>query len=312
MFASRYLATFEGEVIAWQKTLANIAEVSAVLSEVQRSWSFLENLFIHSEEVKKELPDESERFVSIDMDVKEILKKGFDTKVTKDFCNEPGIFARLEKSQTQLTMCEKALNEFMNGKRRAFPRFYFMSSADLLDVLSNGNDPSKVVPQFPKFFNAISSYSLEYPDGEDKRPVGTGMSASIGTEYVPFPEPCKLVGKVEIYLDKCIEAFRHCLWWFCKEDLRRYQETNCEQGGEARAKWLADKETGVKAAQCALLVDLITWVTLVEKGFRLFADGDQQAVVKARDVQMMLVIDLIKMTMGDLDKPTRTKVRGGE
>lgn len=150
MFASRYLATFETEVVGWQKTLANIAEVSTVLTEVQRSWSFLENLFIHSEEVKKELPDESERFVGIDMDVKELLGKGFNTRLAKEFCNEPGMFSKLEKAQTQLTMCEKALNEFMNGKRRAFPRFYFMSSADLLDVLSNGNNPAKVVPQFPK------------------------------------------------------------------------------------------------------------------------------------------------------------------
>ena len=99
MFASRYLATFEVEVTGWQKTLANVAEVSTVLAEVQRSWSFLENLFIHSEEVKKELPDESERFVGIDMDVKELLSKGFATKLAKEFCNEAGMFAKLEKSQ---------------------------------------------------------------------------------------------------------------------------------------------------------------------------------------------------------------------
>jgi dynein heavy chain, axonemal len=211
MFASRYLATFETEIVGWQKALANIAEVSSVLSEVQRSWSFLENLFIHSEEVKKELPDESERFVGIDMDVKEILNKGFATKLAKDFSSEAGMFAKLEKAQTQLTLCEKALNEFMNGKRRAFPRFYFMSSADLLDVLSNGNQPAKVVPQFPKFFNCINIYKLEFPDGPTKRPHAVGMEACVGVEYVPFPEPCPLVGKVEIYLDKCIEAFRSCL-----------------------------------------------------------------------------------------------------
>jgi len=36
----------------------------------------LENLFIHSEEVKKELPKESEKFVGIDKEVKAILKDG--------------------------------------------------------------------------------------------------------------------------------------------------------------------------------------------------------------------------------------------
>ena len=41
-------------------------------------------------------------------------------------------------------MCEKALADFMESKRRAFPRFYFVSTQDLLDILSNGNNPVKV------------------------------------------------------------------------------------------------------------------------------------------------------------------------
>ena len=40
-------------------------------------------------------------------------------------------------------MCEKALADYMESKRRSFPRFYFVSTADLLDVLSNGNSPHK-------------------------------------------------------------------------------------------------------------------------------------------------------------------------
>ncbi len=38
-----------------------------------------------------------------------------------------------------LQVCEKALADYMESKRRAFPRFYFVSTADLLDILSNGN-----------------------------------------------------------------------------------------------------------------------------------------------------------------------------
>jgi dynein heavy chain len=40
----------------------------------------------------------------------------------------------------------------MEGKRRAFPRFYFVSTNDLLDILSNGNNPSKVMKHMPKIF----------------------------------------------------------------------------------------------------------------------------------------------------------------
>lgn len=43
-----------------------------------------------------------------------------------------------------MQVCEKALADYMESKRRAFPRFYFVSTADLLDILSNGNNPAKV------------------------------------------------------------------------------------------------------------------------------------------------------------------------
>lgn len=41
-------------------------------------------------------------------------------------------------------VCEKALADFMEAKKRMFSRFYFVSTADLLDILSNGNNPVKV------------------------------------------------------------------------------------------------------------------------------------------------------------------------
>lgn len=79
MFSNRYLATFEEEINYWNKALANISEIVTVVGEVQRTWSFLENLFIHSEEVKKELPKESQKFIDIDKNVKEILADGYKT-----------------------------------------------------------------------------------------------------------------------------------------------------------------------------------------------------------------------------------------
>jgi dynein heavy chain len=77
MFSSRYLATFEEKIVYWQKALASISEITVLIGEVQRTWSFLENLFIHSEEVKKELPKESIKFIDIDKNVKEILADGY-------------------------------------------------------------------------------------------------------------------------------------------------------------------------------------------------------------------------------------------
>ena len=97
MFSSRFLSTFENKCIYWQKSLASIAEVVQLLAEVQRSWSFLENLFIHSEEVKKELPKESEQFVDIDKEVKNILAEGKKIMNALKFCNQENVMSRLEE-----------------------------------------------------------------------------------------------------------------------------------------------------------------------------------------------------------------------
>lgn len=47
-------------------------------------------------------------------------------------------------SFNRLALCEKALAEYLETKRLAFPRFYFISSADLLDILSKGSRPKEV------------------------------------------------------------------------------------------------------------------------------------------------------------------------
>ena len=47
--------------------------------------------------------------------------------------------------------CKKRLSEFLDGKRGQFPRFFFMSEADVLDLLSNSSQPAKVLEQVTKY-----------------------------------------------------------------------------------------------------------------------------------------------------------------
>ena len=59
MQLSKYVGYFEKTVESWKMDLGTIYEVILILIEVQKSWSFLENLFIGSQEVQRELPNES-------------------------------------------------------------------------------------------------------------------------------------------------------------------------------------------------------------------------------------------------------------
>lgn len=69
--------------------------------------------------------------------------------------NQKNLVSVLDNLQKQLILCEKALAEYLETKRLAFPRFYFVSSADLLDALSNGNQP-ELVAKYILYFNIIN------------------------------------------------------------------------------------------------------------------------------------------------------------
>lgn len=66
--------------------------------------------------------------------------------------NKEGLVAILDSLQKDLIICEKALAEYLETKRLAFPRFYFVSSADLLDILSNGNQADLVIRSVGIYF----------------------------------------------------------------------------------------------------------------------------------------------------------------
>ena len=74
MVSSRY-EFFKERSTKWQAELQNVGEVIAILAELQRMWSYLEPLFVGSDEVKRELPETAAKFAEIDATVRSLLKR---------------------------------------------------------------------------------------------------------------------------------------------------------------------------------------------------------------------------------------------
>lgn len=137
---------------------------------------------------------DSDRFDRIDSEFKVLMDEMSRVSNVVQSTNRDGLCERLEGLQKELTLCEKALAEYLETKRLAFPRFYFVSSADLLDILSNGTQPSFVVKHLTKLFDSIAKLKFE---GEDNNMVAQGMIAK-DSEYVEFSEICEIQGAVSI------------------------------------------------------------------------------------------------------------------
>lgn len=55
---------------------------------------------------------------------------------------------------------QRALEQYLETKRHIFPRFYFISNDDLLEILGNSKKPELVQPHFKKLFDNINKVSM--------------------------------------------------------------------------------------------------------------------------------------------------------
>ncbi|XP_055889445.1 dynein axonemal heavy chain 8-like isoform X4 [Biomphalaria glabrata] len=168
MLTSRYIGPLRDEAASWAEKLKEVAEVLELWLEVQDLWQYLEAVFSNSLAVR-ELPQEAKRFARIDKGWTKMMKRAFDTRNVLQCCygGEVPKAVVLRHIHEELEICFKSLVGYLDNKRRAFPRFYFVSDPILLAVLSHPNDLESVKPHLKSFFSAISDVKLEKADDRD-------------------------------------------------------------------------------------------------------------------------------------------------
>ncbi|KAM4623876.1 dynein axonemal heavy chain 9 isoform 1-T1 [Polymixia lowei] len=295
LMSSKHIAHFLEEVSSWQRKLSVADSVISIWFEVQRTWTHLESIFIGSEDIRSQLPEDSKRFEGIDADFKELANAAHKTPNVVEATNKPGLFSKLEDIQSRLSLCEKALAEYLDTKRLAFPRFYFISSADLLDILSNGTNPHQVQKHLSKLFDNTAKMQFE-TDGEGN-PTKTGLGMySKEEEYVPFNQSCDCTGQVEVWLNRVLDTMRSTVRHEMTEAVMAYED-------KPREQWLFDYP-----AQVALTCTQIWWTSDVGMAFARLEEGYESAMKEYYKKQVSQLNTLISMLIGQLSPGDRQKV----
>ena len=282
-------------VTSWQTKLGNVDFVLASWKDVQRKWSALESIFIHSSDIRVQLPEDSKRFDGINADFIDLMSNAPNTTNVVEACNQEGFQERLDNMLVELELCEKALNEYLETKRMIFPRFYFVSQADLLDMLSKGNNPLSIVKHLPKNFDTVSNLEFSTNEKGEVTKTAVGMYSK-ENEYVKFAGDCVCDGPVEIWLGSVVNAMHKALSSEFKIALPIYEE-------KPRAKWIFDNST-----QMTVVITRVMFTQQMNEAFEQLEDGNTEILKEEYDRQVLQISHIVELITGELTKNDRKKL----
>ena len=296
---SKYVAgnqSFQDLVGQWQGKLGAVdTTVRTTWQEVQKKWVGLEPIFVGSADIRVQLPEDSKRFDGIDGNWKELMKEAQEILNPIELATKEGVQELLDAMLKDLELCEKSLNDYLETKKLAFPRFYFVAGADLLDILSKGSSPWLLQKHFSKNFDAIDQ--IRYEMNEDGTSSKTALGMIDGAkEFVEFHEPCLCDGAVEVWLNKIMQWMRTSLRWHQANGYKTYED-------KPRHEWAIDQ-----CAQMCILVSRIIYTDDVNRMFEKLEEGDDNASKDYFDQCQTQLNHLSDLINGELTKGDRKKI----
>ena len=193
----------------------------------------------------------------------------------------------------KLDKCQKSLSDYLDAKKMAFPRFFFLSDADLLSILGT-SDPIAIQEHAPGLFGAVKKF--EFGRGGQ---VVKGMVSQKGESY-SFVEDAAVEGAVEIWMNTVEQAMKVALCALQKEGTFKYADY--AQSGK-RPEWFNDMLGMV--GQCG---SQIWWTWETEDTFRRVKKGDKHAMKKFAKKCTDQLIELITKLRTKVTKTFRRKI----
>lgn len=154
--AFRFNKPFKTIISNWMNALTTVNEVMDYWMKVQSLWVYLEAVFIGGD-IAKQLPQEARRFQNVDKNWVRVMDRVKDTPSVVACCTiDSTLQELLPRMLDQLEICQRSLSGYLEGKRRLFPRFFFVSDPVLLEILGQASTPEAITIHLLTIFDSIS------------------------------------------------------------------------------------------------------------------------------------------------------------
>lgn len=281
MSFSPYKKPFEDQIHNWDKSLNLVSEVLDEWLALQRQWLYLEPIFA-SEDITTQLPMETKRFEQVDRTWRRTMQMVKEMPHIIRICSSRKLLEQFSDCNKLLETVQKGLSEYLETKRLAFARFFFLSNDELLQILSQTKNPLAVQPHLRKCFEAMASLDFE----DDQRIVGMN---SVEDEKLPVVEFMYPKGNVEYWLAEVERIMRKSVRQQVIDALEDY-------GVTIRNEWVR-KWTGM----AVLTADMAQWTRGTERNIE---NGNLEDWYNTQVEQLRELTELVRKELGKNERTT--------
>jgi dynein heavy chain len=276
--ANQFKGPYLNTIAEWSQSLLNISNILETWQRLQQIWMKLQPIF-ESPDILKSIPAEAKRFNEANTSWKDLVKFLKENLNVKHVCAREGIYEKIKIAFATLETVEKGLNEYTEKKKSKFPRFYFISHEDLIQIISQTKDFTKINENLKNIFESI--HDIEF--SKDNKNIVKMISGL--RETVPLNQSVLIHGRnVEDWmldLERIMfETVRSCL----ERAIRQYPLT-------AKEKWVFDHP-----GQCVLHANQVYWTSQVEEAI---ANRDVLSYIESIQDR---IDGLVKIVRGNLTR----------
>mmetsp|Transcript_30720 Transcript_30720/g.59916 ORF Transcript_30720/g.59916 Transcript_30720/m.59916 type:complete len:4305 (+) Transcript_30720:116-13030(+) len=289
MRGSPYVKPFEVRTKKWEIRLQLMSDIMEEWLACQKTWIYLEPIF-SSEDIMRQLPIEGTRFTVVDTAWRNTMDAAKKNPNILEFISDTdNLLKTFQDANKFLDTIGKGLNLYLDAKRLAFPRFYFLSNDELLSILSQTKNVLAVQPHMSKCFDAVQSLNFT-----NETNIITGMNSAEG-ELVNFhtridPNEGPKKGNVEVWLREVELVIFACLRQLTRKALGYYVQTT-------REKWILEQPGQIVLSISQLFFTREVTFAMNEKG--------NKGLHEFLDVINSQLEKLVILVRGDLSKLNR-------
>ncbi|XP_032591888.1 dynein axonemal heavy chain 7 [Drosophila grimshawi] len=286
MKSSPYIKPFEADILKWEAKLMLLQEILDEWLRVQATWMYLEPIF-SSPDIQQQMPEEGRRFSAVDKIWKELMKQVAADPRVMTVVQIEKMNEKLKKAYTLLEIIQKGLNAYLEKKRLYFPRFFFLSNDELLEILSETKDPTRVQPHLKKCFEGMATLKFT----EELEVTAMRSSEREEVVLVDVISTAKARGQVEKWL---LEL---------EIDMKKSIHHKISQAFYSYVKMQRNIWVLTWPGQCVQSISLTYWTLEITECF--LSETPKESLAKYLQKCMNQIMKIVDLVRGDLNTQNR-------